>query len=94
MKEIRLDVHGFRLALDEHGSGTVESDLLTAGFRGAGAGEAVEDFMIETGVYVAAANTIESFVLACACEGIAVAAPEFQRALETVCDAVGNEYGA
>lgn len=40
--------------------------------------------------YNAAADALESMVLACACEGINVLAPSFQKALASALNAIGN----
>ncbi|MGD1053408.1 MAG: hypothetical protein ABR950_06215 [Candidatus Dormibacteria bacterium] len=36
---------------------------------------------------------VERMILACACAGIDVASPAFVEAVETVVEAIGNEYG-
>jgi hypothetical protein len=51
--------------------------------------ESVED-QITNAALETAADTIESFVLACACAGIDIENPRFLKALQTTIDAVGK----
>jgi hypothetical protein len=51
--------------------------------------ESIEDQLTNAAMETAA-DTIESFVLACACAGIDIENPRFLKALQTTIDAVGK----
>lgn len=82
MKIIKLPVFGITLHLNENDdgevSGTIESNLHESE-------PGSEDYNI-------AIDSLESFILAAACAGIAVESTSFLQAIEETLETIGNKY--
>jgi hypothetical protein len=99
VKCVSLPIADIQVSLYQAGggklNGTITSSLKVSEFaqpegssRDTGI-ESIEDQMTET-AFETAADTIESFVLACACAGIDIENSQFLEALRTTIDAVSN----
>ena len=66
--------------------------VITLTPEGAGTIEAVGFGESKHSPFQAALDGLESLLLACACEGLPVDGPEFQRAVVTAIDAIENKF--
>lgn len=83
-KTIKTGCHGVIVTLDPDGNGGAISSDLHAMFHDPELGEGQDD------IADAAADALESFILALACEKVDIESPAFLCALETAVDAIAN----
>ena len=80
MKVIKLPIAQIAVALYDNGPAIIESDL-------------AKDVEPDEQLFLAAVDTLESFILAAAVAGIDIESPQFLEAIQTTIDAIGNNYG-
>lgn len=87
---IEIPCHGIRIELDEVDPD--DGDKFIGGIIYSEFDEK-RDKTLNADPFSVAYDTMDAFILACACAGIDVKSPAFVEAIKTVADKISNEYG-